>query len=327
MGVISAALEARAGNWIVVGAAIGGVLLGPAVLLVTRIARIPYLPLYAALAFMVAIFHIGAFTQHHHPGNFVWYSIYPIVWFSLAGLRTGALLSLLGMASWIAGWFVFPAISEQPRVPGEIFAQAVAAYMTTSIFAFIYERSRTVQESLLKELALCDFLTGALNRRGFIEIANAQLDAARRIRQPCAVALFDIDHFKAVNDTYGHAAGDRLLQDIVALTRQHMRQADRLARWGGEEFVALLPHTDLDGAQVWAEKLRLLIAAHTPAHNQPVTASFGVAALTAGDSLDDIIRRADASLYQAKHGGRNRVFALPIVDTHPKDETQAITHL
>lgn len=307
MGVIDAFLEAWTGNWTVAAVAIGGIILAPVTLLAARLTRAPFLPLYTALAFMVFMFNVGAFTQHHRPGNFVWYSIYPIVWFSLAGLRTGTVLSLLGMALWIAGWFIFPAISDQPRAPGDVFAQAVAAYATTAIFAFIYERTRRRQEDALKESAQCDFLTGALNRRGFIEVANTFLDEARRFGQPCSIALFDLDHFKTVNDTHGHEAGDKLLQDVVCLARKHLRQVDRLARWGGEEFIVLLPHTNLAGAHVVADKIRQTIASHIPAHNQPITASFGIATCAANDTLDDIIRRADEALYQAKQNGRNQV--------------------
>lgn len=307
MGVIDAFLEARAGNWPVVAVAIAGTILAPATLLAARLFRAPFLPLYVALGFMVLIFQVGAFTQHHRPGNFVWYSIYPIVWFNLAGLRAGTVLSLLGMVSWIAGWFAYPFISEHPRVAGDVFAQALAAYATTAIFAFIYEHTRARQEEALKESAQRDFLTGALNRRGFIELANILLDEARRFGQPCSVALIDLDHFKAVNDLHGHEAGDKLLRDVVVLAKKHLRQVDQLGRWGGEEFVVLLPHTDLAGAYVWADRVRQAIAAHNTAHRQPVTASFGIATRMANDNLDDIVRRADEALYQAKEGGRNRV--------------------
>ncbi|HYD55742.1 MAG TPA: GGDEF domain-containing protein [Burkholderiales bacterium] len=167
----------------------------------------------------------------------------------------------------------------------------------------------------LKELATRDELTGLGNRRFVMERGAELLKLARRHNRSLAVLMLDLDHFKAVNDRYGHAAGDDVLRFIgVAMTLQ-LRATDVAGRTGGEEFAMVLPETGLQDALATAERIRLAIAA-TPVPTDespapiPVTVSIGVAALDAsGGSLDDLLSRADGALYQAKRAGRNRVCA------------------
>ena len=168
---------------------------------------------------------------------------------------------------------------------------------------------------LLERMAFTDGLTGAANRRYF----NAQLAAewarALRNRADLAVVLLDIDHFKSINDTYGHDEGDRCLRELVRLVTPFLRRpADVLARFGGEEFVALLPETSLEGAIHLAEQMRAAVqhgfdGLAAAGAGPRVTASFGCAACcpTHLDSADELIRHADQHLYAAKAGGRNRV--------------------
>jgi diguanylate cyclase (GGDEF)-like protein len=173
-------------------------------------------------------------------------------------------------------------------------------------------RLREVNRAL-KHASLHDALTGLVNRRHLLEHMGAE--AARRAREPrpFSLALFDVDHFKKVNDTYGHEAGDRVLKAVAGLLsgeNGRLRAADLGGRWGGEEFLILMPETGLGEAMVLAERLRAGIAGHAMDDNGAafrVTASFGVAEGLAGESFDDAIRRADAALYRAKHNGRNRV--------------------
>ena len=159
----------------------------------------------------------------------------------------------------------------------------------------------------LEHLATHDSLTGALNRRALIDACELELARCRRNHGVMALLLIDLDHFKAINDTHGHPVGDRVLIDFVARVKSLLRQPDRLGRFGGEEFVALLPETPLNEARVVAERLRAMIEAKTE-DLPPCTVSIGVTVSRSDDAgLDEIISRADAALYQAKHAGRNRI--------------------
>jgi len=164
--------------------------------------------------------------------------------------------------------------------------------------------------SELEHLATHDSLTGILNRRAMIEACTLELARCRRNHHVMALLVIDLDHFKAINDTHGHQMGDRVLIDFVARVAPLLRQPDRLGRFGGEEFVVLLPETSLDEARIVAERIRSRIAAEA-AGLPNCTASIGVTISRVDDAdLDDIIARADTALYQAKNGGRNRVEAV-----------------
>lgn len=176
----------------------------------------------------------------------------------------------------------------------------------------------------VNELAMQDSLTGLSNRRRFMPAAQRELELADRHQQALALLVLDVDHFKNINDAFGHVAGDNVLMEISARCQRALRSTDLLARWGGEEFIMLLPNTSLPQARQLAERVRECIVA-TP-HVMPngqivrVTASLGAAGTAPGQSslsLDELIQRADAALYRAKSGGRDRVSisdveALPV---------------
>ena len=160
-----------------------------------------------------------------------------------------------------------------------------------------------------------DFLTGAWSRRAFWELAAREIERVRRTRRRLSLMAIDIDHFKRINDTYGHAEGDEVLKQLVIRVESKMRSIDYFGRIGGEEFAVLMPDTGLDGARVVAERLRAELArdesgmqetGSLPA-SRPYTVSIGVAELRAADSFHDLMQRADAALYRAKESGRNRV--------------------
>lgn len=155
-------------------------------------------------------------------------------------------------------------------------------------------------------LASHDSLTNALTRRHMNEVCAIELDRSLRHGHSMALLIMDLDHFKSVNDTYGHQRGDKLLVDFVAKVHALLRRPDQLGRFGGEEFVALLPETSLDEAMGVAERIRAACA--VPAQEPHRTVSIGVTTNhTAGDSVGTLIARADAAMYQAKAKGRNRV--------------------
>jgi len=172
------------------------------------------------------------------------------------------------------------------------------------------ERQRLIDE--LKLRADTDYLTGILNRRAFAAAGNVRLRGARERDAALGVILFDIDHFKAVNDTHGHDAGDQVLVRVAELVRGVLRDGEILARHGGEEFVVMPAWCGMDAACALAERLRAAIEAEpltlNDGHILRVTASFGVAAAPAAHAaLDDLLHAADLALYRAKRKGRNRV--------------------
>ena len=171
-----------------------------------------------------------------------------------------------------------------------------------------------IRELELSQQSASDPLTGAATRRAFKEESLKHLLLAKRHAMPLSCITLDVDHFKRINDNYGHAAGDKVLREIVAACKQHLRQSDLVARMGGEEFVILLPQTDQATAYVIAEKLRRLVKElQFPGSKPPISvaASFGVAALAPGDDIDSLLHRADQALYQAKRTGRNRTCIAP----------------
>ncbi len=169
-------------------------------------------------------------------------------------------------------------------------------------------RALRVANAELERLATTDTLTGIWNRRHFEELVAAETQRGGRYGEPLSLLLFDIDHFKTINDTHGHLVGDQVLIALSHRVRDQLRGVDVLARWGGEEFVVLLPHCDGARAQQLAEKLRALIAAEPFPGAGRVTSSFGVAEYRPPESADAWLDRADGALYQAKAAGRNRVW-------------------
>jgi diguanylate cyclase (GGDEF)-like protein/PAS domain S-box-containing protein len=162
-----------------------------------------------------------------------------------------------------------------------------------------------------RKAIFCDHLTGLANRRAFFEAAQLELERSSHTPRPTALILLDADHFKAVNDRFGHPAGDAVLRHLADTLAETFRQVDVVARIGGEEFAVLLPSTDLAGAAAVAERLRGVIEAGGvtfDAHAIRYTVSAGVAMMGAhAGGLDGLLKRADLALYAAKAGGRNRV--------------------
>lgn len=166
-----------------------------------------------------------------------------------------------------------------------------------------------VEES--QRQARIDALTGLLNRRAFLPALEIEVARAARYRTGLGVLLIDVDHFKAINDRHGHGAGDQVLSGLGRLLASTLRNVDVVARWGGEEFVAMLPSSDVEGARRAAERVRAAAAAlsvTTPSGEAlHVTISVGVAVHQSADTADGLVDRADRAMYLAKTGGRNRV--------------------
>jgi diguanylate cyclase (GGDEF)-like protein len=172
---------------------------------------------------------------------------------------------------------------------------------------------RRLLEAQLRRMATTDSLTGTLNRAQFLELGEREVERARRLGQGLAVLMLDIDHFKAINDRFGHHAGDEALKHFVAQLRTGVRKIDLLGRLGGEEFAVVVPGASGVAARQVAERLRARVAAAPLALGEQmigITVSIGVATARDADrTLDPVLARADAALYGAKRGGRNRVLS------------------
>jgi diguanylate cyclase len=165
---------------------------------------------------------------------------------------------------------------------------------------------------LLKKMARTDMLTGLYNRMRFTEFVEQEIARARRTGEESCLVMLDLDHFKSVNDIFGHPNGDTILKWIAGVMKSQLRDTDILARFGGEEFTILLPGTSVEGAYNVAEKVRLAIEHCTfPGQMEKLklTASFGITSLTAdaNATFDSVYREADKALYRAKDKGRNRI--------------------
>ena len=194
---------------------------------------------------------------------------------------------------------------------GEVTVDAVGSSQVREVLVL----ARTLERLFrgVQDRAMRDGLTRVYNRAYLAELLPRQLRLARRSGAPLAALMVDVDHFKRVNDTRGHAAGDHVLMAVARCIEQQLRGSDVVVRYGGEEFTVILPNTPVAGAFVTAERLRAAIAAMTDRDGLPeglrITASIGLAALGKADDGAQLLPRADAALYQAKRGGRNRVVA------------------
>ena len=162
-------------------------------------------------------------------------------------------------------------------------------------------------ENKFERLATIDELTQVFNRTKFQEVIKIELERAKRYNHPLSMLMFDIDHFKAINDTYGHSVGDYVLQTLAQIAKENLREIDYLVRWGGEEFIIIAPETDLGRAKALAERIRTAIENYRFDQAGKITISFGVTEFKESDTEDTFIRRADDAMYKAKEKGRNRV--------------------
>lgn len=253
-----------------------------------------------------------------------------LIYFFLLGIAGGAVASysvhptacLLAVTSLLVPvtvWFAFHDSTEL-----QVMAAGGAMYLVASIRATrnygefwrrTFRLSWELQQAhtLAQKLARTDDLTGLNNRRAFSSLGYQALEHSKRYSRPLTVVMFDIDHFKVINDAFGHAGGDKVLQAVAAVMLRRARTTDIPGRLGGEEFAVLLPETDTDQAIVFAERLRADLEQLEVAHNDKTirfSCSFGVA--PRGDDvavLDTLLMRADEALYRAKNDGRNRVAA------------------
>lgn len=232
------------------------------------------------------------------------YSQRPLVFTLLILLSSGFIaISLLS-------YFATPASVRDSEILHSLYLNLAIGLVATVIALLLVCRIIRHYQQSLEALTTTDSLTGLANRRGFDLLAAQALLEARRDSRPLAAMLLDLDHFKTLNDSHGHLAGDAVLAGFARDLRQRLRDSDIICRWGGEEFIILLKDTPNGDAQQLAEKIRGQAEGRQyrfGGQSLKVTVSLGLTELHDEDGLDELISRADQALYRAKQGGRNRV--------------------
>lgn len=253
----------------------------------------------------------------HGYALFLWVLLYPCLFTPILSIPFTLKENAIGLTI----FFLVPAaLRAGGLAPGfplvQYYAMVAPAFSVMAYFKFLVNqviKENEAYRTQIEAIAHRDGLTGAYNRRFFMDEALRMLKQAQRSSQAASLMMFDIDHFKKVNDTHGHSVGDLAIQAAARIMQETLRETDLVARFGGEEFVAFLPDTDLAAARVAAERVRAAIqgaAIPMADSGQPLrfTASLGVTLATgASDSLAALLERADKALYVAKGSGRNRV--------------------
>lgn len=193
----------------------------------------------------------------------------------------------------------------------------ITTCLVVNACAFIYAVRHQTQHDRLRKLATHDPLTGVRNRRALTTELDNAIRNGERSGMSYALVMLDLDHFKSINDTFGHHVGDRVLIQCTDILQQHIRESDQLFRFGGEEFTLLMPGVSDRGLHAVVDKLRQAIEGNLNTPDGAVTASFGVAVLRKQEPWEEWLARADQALYQAKERGRNQVVLENSFDTHP----------
>ena len=247
----------------------------------------------------------------------LWFYIFPPILFYVIGLKRGVILSVFTIIC-VFLIFYFP---ELPFVTTEYNADFKIRFLSTLSFvtacAYVLDKSRrSARDELLsmatlyEKAARTDELTTLSNRRGMNECLEKELYRHQRSNSYFSIILMDLDYFKHVNDTYGHDAGDAVLKDFSNLLKYMSRKVDTVSRWGGEEFLILLPDTSLIQALALAERLRTEVEEHSFIHEStsiPITMSAGVCSINQHENINSVLKHADINLYEAKQKGRNRI--------------------
>ena len=268
------------------------------------------------IAISYATFVAGLLLAVDSGSRDLWFHISMVAMYALHGRCAGDSMSAITMAGilFVNEWLPIP-LSVSATV------QLILGLSVISLIAHVcIGRANVFVEKMvatnikLQELADKDPLTGLLNPRAYYEVANRMIRLAQRLSSSYALVFIDLDHFKAINDRFGHEVGDIVLRRVAHCLASHMRQSDVLVRIGGEEFVFFLPETTLEGAAQLGEKLRRAVECLEPTTKDgeriDITASIGIAGCHPTDqSVADIQRRADRAMYRAKASGRNRIEA------------------
>jgi diguanylate cyclase (GGDEF)-like protein len=254
--------------------------------------------------YLAVVFSAGATLIAINLGANGLFWIYPLILFNFFMVTPGK--ALLATILVLATLMIYGKV--QPQRVFESDYQMVSFLVTgmmAGILSFIFAYRTRNQRDLLQQLAIQDPLTGARNRRAMNEELKIATSLSHRHGNPYGVLIMDLDHFKRINDNHGHQAGDQVLVDFVDLIKRASRKEDRLFRFGGEEFLLLLPNTNRAGLLSAAQQLQEQVGLKLVGPGGPVTMSVGGAILRAGEHWEELLQRADQRLYQAKRAGRN----------------------
>ena len=289
----------------------------------TKLIQIEKRTFYVVLAYFLIKMTFVLFAGTNPAAD--WAELTPSVYFIFVFLATMSYLvfsttqalqyslGIVAISSFIGSVRLIPEVI-QGRYINELlsFGRYEVFLVVIVVLLYILARSKDVTAQIMLEkqhlqtLAYKDSLTSLPNRRQLMQELNKQLITASRYQRPLSIILFDLDHFKTINDTYGHGTGDIVLSTIAQLVTPHLRVTDTLGRWGGEEFMLITPETNAIHASQIAERVRQAINRHTFEFGT-ITASFGVNQYHPSQSLNNLIHQADTALYQAKDNGRNQV--------------------
>jgi diguanylate cyclase (GGDEF)-like protein len=227
--------------------------------------------------------------------------------------RVALLVSAVFLVAFVGLYEVAPVRSLAPEVTHALsLMNIVIPFIALALLTFHFRAASMAVERQIAEMAVTDPLTGLFNRRHMNQRLREEESRSARTRTPFCAIVVDIDHFKRINDTWGHDVGDRVLKDLAQLFRNMVRTQDIVARWGGEEFLVVLPQTPLAGALEVAERLRQAAEAtlgRSLEGSETITLTLGVAEYAG--SIPDCLKLADTALYRGKEGGRNQVVAAP----------------
>jgi diguanylate cyclase (GGDEF)-like protein len=281
--------------------------------------------LIAREVFLCAVFFNFTWLTYHLGGvdapTVGWLITAPVVAMFLGGIATALFWLVMSCAAVLAIHALQAAGVPPPPHPVQDMEMLhllcdLGLYIVVVVFVLLFEVTKTqgfikLEQALkiINELAIRDELTGSHNRRHLIRLIENEKERTARVGNLFCLCLLDIDHFKRINDTYGHQAGDTVLREFAATVQRQIRDSDSFGRYGGEEFLLMLPETSIDEALALAERVRANIArlGFSELPELAVTVSIGVAEFRIDESIAQTVARADEALYQAKSGGRNRV--------------------
>ncbi len=223
---------------------------------------------------------------------------------------TTPIIVLTGLSDESFGVEAVKSGAQDYLVKGDIDGRVLKRAMFYAVERKKLEISLKQTRDLFERQSRIDYLTGIYNRLMFNELLEAELQRARRYGTSLSLIMFDLDHFKQINDNYSHIMGDHVLKELAQLISDNIRAHDIFSRWGGEEFMVLVPKCDQAGTSMLAEKLRSLCEIHDFGNGLQVTASFGIAHFCAEDSAESFTARADEAMYLSKKNGRNRIESL-----------------
>ena len=264
--------------------------------------------LWAAILGLMLLPHLALVRPEELMIGYIWAVPFPLAVLFVAGLRRGLMIN----ATFLLGYAAVIALRGVPGVASHLSFDLIAVLVAVNACAMLYEFVRERHAQYLRHVTAIDGLTGVWNRRRFSSALSAEIARALRYNRPLTMIIFDVDHFKHINDHYGHPTGDNVLCQLAEIVCATIRSTDIFARLGGDEFALLLPECPAQGGEEHggiqcAERIRQAIAEHDFGFGGPVRITLGVAELGEDDDEERLYQRADEALYEAKRKGRDTV--------------------